>query len=332
MGRALDKDLMQNFRGEEKGKFKMRKDAKIYIAGHNGMAGSAIRRELEKKGYDNLVVRTHQELDLCRQSEVESFFEKERPEYVFLAAAKVGGISANINYPAEFLYYNLMIESNVINTSYKYGVKKLVFLGSSCIYPRNCPQPMKEEYLLDGKVEPTNEGYAIAKIAGVKLCEMYNRQYGMNCISLMPCNLFGYNDCFDTEKAHVIPALLMKFHEAKVKQAKEVVVWGSGRARREFLFSDDFAQACIYMFENYEGQDIINIGSGNDVSIGELASIISRIVGYEGNIIFDCSKPDGMPQKLMNVTVANELGWKNHNSLEKGLYLTYRWFLKNYGS
>lgn len=309
----------------------IQKNSKIYIAGHNGMAGSAIKRELQKHGYNNIVAKSHQELDLRCQTDVEEFFNEMMPEYVFLAAAKVGGISANMKSPAEFLYDNLMIESNIIHAACRCRVKKLVFLGSSCIYPRNCPQPMKEEYLLDGKVEPTNEAYAIAKIAGIKLCEMYNRQYGMNCISLMPCNLYGYGDCFDTQKAHVIPALIKRFHDAKQKRCSEVVVWGSGNARREFLFSDDFAEACVYMFEKYEGSDFINIGSGYDVSIKELAALIRKVVGYEGNIIFDTSKPDGMPQKLMDVSAANKLGWTCSNSLEQGLILTYRWFLKNYG-
>lgn len=304
-------------------------NSKIYVAGHRGMAGSAIVRELRKHGYTDIIMKSHQDLDLCRQTEVENFFNQEKPEYVFLAAAKVGGISANLSAPAEFIYDNIMIESNIIHAAYKFGVKKLIFLGSSCIYPRNCPQPMREEFLLDGKVEPTNEGYAIAKIAGIKLCEMYNRQYGTNYISLMPCNLYGYGDCFDSEKAHVIPSLIRKFHTAKKNGENQVVVWGSGNARREFLFADDFAEACIYMFENYDGKDFINIGSGKDVSIEELAYLIRNTVGYEGEIVFDEVKPDGMPQKLMDVSVADRMGWRCKTSIEEGLDLTYQWFLRN---
>lgn len=308
----------------------MKKEAKIYVAGHRGMVGSAIVRQLEKQGYVNIVTRTHQELDLCRQAQVEEFFKEERPEYVFLAAAKVGGIMANMTSPASFLYDNLMIQSNIIECSYQYGVKKLLFLGSSCIYPREALQPMKEDYLLNGKVEPTNEGYAIAKITGIKLCEMYNRQYGTNYISVMPCNLYGIGDDFDPIKSHVVAALIRKFHEAKVERKKGVVVWGTGKARRELLFTDDLVDACLFLMDSYSGNEFVNIGSGTDVSIQELAEIIKEIVGFEGDIVFDDSKPDGMPQKLLDVTRLCNLGWNYKTKLEEGLKITYQWYLDNY--
>lgn len=306
------------------------KDVKIYIAGHRGMAGSAIHRNLLKKGYYNFVLRTSSELDLTIQADVEKFFEEEKPDVVVLAAAKVGGIMANIESPAVFLYDNLMIQNNVINSAYKNGVKKLVFLGSSCIYPRECPQPMKEEYLLDGKVEPTNEGYAIAKIAGMKLCEMYNRQYGTDYISIMPCNLYGIGDSFDPVKSHVVAATIRKFHEAKINNAPTVTIWGTGNARRELLFADDMADACVYLMESYSGNDFFNVGCGKDVSISELSLIVKDIVGYEGELVYDKTKPDGMPQKLMDCSKLKQDGWKYQTELEDGIRKTYQWYLDNY--
>ena len=308
----------------------MEKDVKIYVAGHRGMVGQALCRTLRKKGYTNLVFRTSEELDLRNQNAVETFFEEEKPTYVLLAAAKVGGIMANIQSPAEFLYDNLMIQTNVINSSYLYGVQKLLFLGSSCIYPRLAPQPMKEEYFLDGKVEPTNEGYAIAKIAGMKLCEMYHRQYGVDFISVTPCNLYGYGDSFDPVRSHVVAGLIRKFHEAKEKNCPFIEVWGTGNARREFLFVDDMADACIFLLENYTGNEFFNIGMGSDVSIGELAKLIAEVVGYTGEIRFDETRPDGMPQKLLDVSKLETYGWKYKTSLEVGLKKTYQWFLDEY--
>lgn len=308
----------------------MEKHEKIYIAGHAGMVGSAIYRKLTNEGYSNFILRTSSQLDLRQQSKVEDFFQHEKPDYVILAAARVGGIMANIQYPATFLYDNLMIQSNVINCAYQYGVKKLLFLGSSCIYPRLASQPMKEDYLLDGKVEPTNEGYAIAKIAGMKLCEMYNRQYGTNFISVMPCNLYGYEDNFDPVKSHVVPALIRKFHEAKINSQNKVTVWGTGRARRELLFVDDLADACYFLLQSYDGKDFFNIGTGTDVSIAELAEQVKQAVGFLGEIVFDTEKPDGMPQKLMDVSKMSEAGWTYQTSLNEGLKKTYSWYLKHY--
>ncbi|OON88504.1 GDP-fucose synthetase [Oribacterium sp. C9] len=308
----------------------MTKDSKIYIAGHRGMAGSAIYRILKSKGYTNFVLRTSKELDLTIQADVERFFEKEKPDVVILAAAKVGGIMANIQSPATFLYDNLMIQNNIINSAYKNGVKKLVFLGSSCIYPRNCPQPMKEEYLLDGKVEPTNEGYAIAKIAGMKLCEMYNRQYGTDYISIMPCNLYGIGDSFDPIRSHVVAATIRKFHKAKIEHSPNVTIWGTGNARRELLFTDDMADACVYLMESYSGNDFFNVGTGFDVSITELSLMVKKIVGYDGELVYDTSKPDGMPQKLMDCSKLADRGWIYKTSLEEGLRKTYQWYLDNY--
>ena len=331
----------------------MEKDSKIYIAGHKGLVGSAILRRLQSDGYDNLVCRTHKELDLCNQLQVESFFEKERPEYVFLAAAKVGGIWANNTYPANFIYENLAVQINVIHSSKKFDVKKLLFLGSSCIYPRDCPQPMKEEYLLTGPLESTNEPYAIAKIAGVKMCQAYNRQYGTNFIPVMPTNLFGPGDNFDLETSHVLPALIRKFHEAKVamQQAKAevkaktekktqskskpesqpgvVTVWGSGKPRREFLYVDDLANASLFLMKECDKGDIVNIGAGKDISILELAELIKEIVGFEGEIVFDASKPDGTPRKLLDVNRLNALGWKAKISLRQGIEKTYKWYTEN---
>lgn len=314
----------------------LEKNSRIFVAGHRGLVGAAIHRRLEMEGYSSLITRTHRELDLTRQSEVEEFFEKEKPEYVFLAAAKVGGILANSTYPADFIYQNLMIEANVIQAAYKHGVEKLLFLGSSCIYPRECPQPMKEEYLLSGKLEPTNEPYAIAKIAGIKICQAYNRQYGTRFISVMPTNLYGAGDNFDLETSHVLPALIRKFHEAKISdelrvtsdEKRSVTVWGTGAPRREFLHVDDLADACIFLMKNYEESEIVNIGVGKDISIRELAELIKEIVGYEGDIWFDPSKPDGTPQKLLDVNKIYALGWKSRIPLREGIRMTYEWYLK----
>jgi len=304
----------------------MKFDSKIYVAGHRGLVGSALVRKLTELGYTNLITRAHVELDLTRQTKVEDFFDKERPEYVFLAAAKVGGILANSTYPAEFIYNNIVVQSNVIHNSYLFGVKKLLFLGSSCIYPRDCPQPMKEDYLLSGYLEPTNEPYAIAKIAGIKMCHSYNRQYGTNFISVMPTNLYGPNDNFDIQNAHVLPALIRKFHEAKVAGQKEVVVWGTGSPRREFLYVDDLADACIFLMNNYNSSEIINIGVGKDISIKELALMVKEIVGFDGEIVFDTSKPDGTPIKLLDVSKLSSLGWQAKISLKEGIKKTYRWY------
>lgn len=306
------------------------KASKIYIAGHKGMAGSAIHRKLIENGYTNFVLRTSKELDLTIQKDVKQFFDTEKPDIVIMAAAKVGGIMANIQSPAVFLYDNLMMQNNVINSAYENGVKKLVFLGSSCIYPRECPQPMKEEYLLDGKVEPTNEGYAIAKIAGMKLCEMYNKQYGTNYISIMPCNLYGIGDNFNPMRSHVVAATIRKFHEAKINKNPTVTIWGSGNARRELLFVDDMADACVYLMETYSGNDFFNVGMGIDVSITELSLLIKDIVGYEGNLEYDRSMPDGMPQKLMDCSRLKQMGWSYKTSLREGLEKTYKWYLDNY--
>jgi len=310
----------------------MDKDSKIYLAGHRGLVGSALKRKLESKEYTNLIFRTHKELDLTNQQAVNEFFEQENPEYVFLAAAKVGGILANSTYPAQFLYENLMIESNIIHASYKYGVKKLLFLGSSCIYPKLAPQPLKEEYLLNGPLEETNEAYAIAKIAGIRLCKHYNQQYGTNFISVMPTNLYGPNDNFDLQTSHVMPALIRKFHEARVNNDSEVVVWGTGKPLREFMHVDDMVDACVYLMENYgflEIGEFVNLGVGEDVTIGELAALIKEIVGFEGKIRYDTSKPDGTPRKLMDVTKLNGLGWKASISLKNGIERTYEWYIQS---
>lgn len=307
----------------------MDRNCKIYVAGHQGLVGASMVRTLQQRGYINLILRTSAELDLRRQQEVESFFYEEKPECVILAAAKVGGIMANSAYPAEFLYDNLAIQNNVIHSSYRNGVKKLLFMASSCIYPRESPQPMKEEYLLTGRLEPTNEGYAIAKIAGLKLCEMYNRQYGMNYISVMPCNIFGVGDSFDSTKSHVVPALIQKFHEGKTRKRPYVEVWGTGAARRELMYVDDLADACFCLLTSYSGNDFVNVGTGKDSSIAELAEMIRRVVGYEGMIKFQVDKPDGMPQKLLDISKMTKLGWEYSTSLEVGLKKTYAWFLEN---
>lgn len=307
----------------------MKKDSKIYVAGHRGLVGSAILRLLQQQGYTNLVYRTHEELDLTDQQAVKIFFDQEEPEYVFLAAAKVGGILANNTYPADFIYMNLQIQNNVIHQSYVHGVKKLCFLGSSCIYPKLAHQPMKEEYLLTGKLEPTNEPYAIAKIAGIKMVQSYNRQYGTDYISVMPTNLYGPNDNFDLQHSHVLPALIRKFVEAKEKHAPSVVLWGTGTPRREFLYVDDMADACIFLMNTYSGNEFVNIGTGKDITILELANMIKNEVGYTGSLEFDTTKPDGTPQKLLDVTKIHSLGWKAKVSLVEGIKKTIEWYIAN---
>ncbi len=307
----------------------MDKDSKIYIAGHRGLVGSAIMRRLEIEGYKNLITRTHAELDLTRQERVEEFFHEERPDYVFLAAARVGGIYANNAYPAEFIYSNLTIQTNIIHASYVFKVKKMLFLGSSCIYPKNCPQPMKEEYLLNGPLEPTNEPYAVAKISGIKMCQAYNRQYGTNFLSVMPTNLYGPNDNFDLKTSHVLPALIRKFHEAKIKGQSEVEIWGTGSPRREFLHVDDLADACLFLMNNYNGSEIINIGVGKDQTIRELAEIIAGLTGFKGSIRFDTGKPDGTPVKRLDVSKINSIGWRARIGLEQGIAETYKWYAEN---
>lgn len=306
----------------------MNKDSKIYVAGHRGLVGSAIVRNLEERGYTNIIYRTHKELDLTRQVEVEKFFEEEKPEYVFLAAAKVGGIHANNTRPAEFIYDNLMIESNIIHSAYKYGVKKLLFLGSSCIYPKFANQPIKEKYLLTGELEPTNEAYAIAKITGIELCKFYRRQYGCDFISAMPTNLYGINDNFDLETSHVLPALIRKFHEAKINNQEEVVMWGTGKPLREFMYVDDLADALVHLMLNYSDEIHVNMGTGKDLSIGELAQIVKEVVGYEGKIVNDLSKPDGTPRKLLDVSRLEATGWKYKTELRDGIKKVYKWYLE----
>ena len=305
----------------------MEKQAKIFIAGHRGMVGSAIHRKLQKEGCQNIITRTSVELDLRNQQAVADFFTEERPEYVFLAAAKVGGIVANNTYRADFLYKNLAIQNNVIHQSYLNGVKKLMFLGSSCIYPKLAPQPLKESYLLTGLLEPTNEPYAIAKIAGIKMCDAYRDQYGCNFISVMPTNLYGFNDNYHPENSHVLPALIRKFDEAKKNGSKEVVVWGTGTPMREFLFADDLADACYFLMENYNEGNLVNIGTGEDLTIKDLALAIKKTVGYQGELVFDATKPDGTPRKLMDVSKLHNLGWKHQIELEEGLNLAYQDFL-----
>ncbi|MFA7314341.1 MAG: GDP-L-fucose synthase [Candidatus Magasanikbacteria bacterium] len=315
----------------------MDKNSKIYIAGHNGMVGSAIVRKLKTEGYNNLVVRTREELDLIDAKAVADFFVSERPDYVILAAAKVGGILANNNYPADFLYQNLQIQNNIIHNAYLSGVKKLLFLGSSCIYPKDCLQPIKEEYLMTGELEKTNEPYAIAKIAGIKMCQSYNRQYGTNFIAVMPTNLYGPNDNFDLETSHVLPALIRKFHEANINNKKQVEIWGTGRPRREFLHVDDLARACLFVLQNFDpnkkenerGEMFLNIGTGNDLTVGELAKIIKEIVGFGGKIVCDKSKPDGTMQKLLDVSKINKLGWKDEIGLKEGIKQVYEWYLNS---
>jgi GDP-L-fucose synthase len=304
------------------------KNSKIYVAGHRGLVGSAIVRNLKEKDYRNIIGKTHVELDLKDQNAVRSFFEREKPEYVFLAAAKVGGINANNTYPADFIYENLEIQNNVIKASFDYGVKKLLFLGSSCIYPKNCPQPIKEEYLLSGYLESTNEAYAIAKISGLKMCEYYKRQYDANFISCMPTNLYGPNDNFDLNNSHVLPALIRKFHEAKKSNDAFVEVWGTGKPLREFLHVDDMADGCVFLMENYDGVEHVNIGTGKEVSIKELAEMIKEIVKFEGEIKFNRDKPDGTPRKLLDVNKLKALGWEYKVDLRDGIRLVYEWFKK----
>lgn len=306
----------------------MERNSKIYIAGHRGMVGSAILRNLTAKGFANIITRTSSELDLRNQQLVNDFFEAEKPDYIFLAAAKVGGIMANSTYKADFIYENLMIESNIIHTAYKTNAKKLMFLGSSCIYPKMAPQPLKEDALLTSPLEPTNEPYAIAKIAGIKMCEAYRAQYGCNFISVMPTNLYGYGDNYDLVNSHVLPALIRKMHEAKESNAAEMTVWGTGRPKREFLFADDLAEACVFLMDTYNEEQLINVGTGEDMSIADLARLIKDIIGFKGEIVFDSSKPDGTPRKLMDVSKLHKLGWKHKIELREGIQLAYRDFLK----
>lgn len=308
----------------------MQKKSKIYIAGHNGMVGSAIVRQLKNNGYTNLIMRTKKELNLLDDKAVEIFFIENKPDFVFLAAAKVGGIWANDTYPADFIRENLQIQNNIIFNSYKVNVKKLLFLGSSCIYPRDCPQPIKEEYFLTGSLEKTNDAYAIAKIAGIKMCQAFNKQYKRNFISVMPTNLYGPNDNFNFQDSHVLPALIHRFHEAKINAIPTVTIWGSGQPRREFLHVDDLAEACLYLMNKYNKNEILNIGTGVDISILELAEMIKRIIGYKGEIIYDKNMPDGTPRKLLDVSKINYLGWKDEIGLEEGIKKTYKWFLKNF--
>jgi GDP-L-fucose synthase len=304
-------------------------EAKIYVAGHSGLVGSAIVRKLKQDGFCNLLTATSKELDLREQAATRGFFEQERPDFVFLAAARVGGILANNCYPADFIYQNLMIEANVIESARLSGVTKLLCLGSTCIYPKMAPQPLKEEYLLTGPLEPTNEWYAVAKIAGIKMCQAYQRQYGCKFISAMPTNLYGPEDNFDLESSHVMPALIRKFHEAKQANLPTVTVWGSGKPLREFLHVDDCALACLYLMEHYEDEEIVNIGVGADISIADLARVVGEAVGYQGEIVYDSSKPDGSPRKLVDTSKINGLGWKAGISLDEGIKNTYQWFLDN---
>ena len=307
----------------------MNKSDKVYVAGHRGLVGAAIVRRLSSEGYSQLLTRSHKELDLTDQAQVRRLFETERPDFVFLAAGKVGGIHANNAYPADFIRDNLLIQTHVIDAAYQAGVKKLLFLGSSCIYPKLAPQPLKEEYLLTGPLEPTNEWYAVAKIAGIKMCQAYRRQYGFHAISLMPTNLYGPGDNFDLQNSHVLPALLRKFHEAKQAGAPEVTVWGTGTPRREFLHVDDLADAALFLMERYDGEEMVNVGVGEDVTIRELALLIKEVVGYQGELVFDSSKPDGTPRKLMDVGRLHALGWRARIPLIEGVRATYEWYLAN---
>ncbi|MCJ8210223.1 GDP-L-fucose synthase [Mucilaginibacter sp. RS28] len=308
----------------------MEKHAKIYVAGHRGMVGSAICRKLQKEGYSNIITRVSSELDLRNQQAVADFFAQEKPDYVFLAAAKVGGIVANNTYRAEFLYDNLQIQNNIIDSSYRNGVKKLMFLGSSCIYPKMAPQPLKEDYLLTGPLEYTNEPYAIAKIAGIKMCDAYRDQYGCNYISVMPTNLYGYNDNYHPQNSHVLPAMIRRFNEAKQNNLADVTIWGTGTPKREFLFADDLAEACFYLMQNYNEPGLVNIGTGEDISIKDLAELVKKVIGFEGEIKFDTTKPDGTPRKLMDVSKLHSQGWKHTIELEEGIQLAYQDFLKHY--
>ena len=306
--------------------------SRIFVAGHNGLVGGAILRRLQAGGFTNLIVRSRKETDLENQSAVLKLFLEEKPEYVFMAAAKVGGILANSTYPVDFIRSNLMVQNNIIDASFYSGVKKLLFLGSSCIYPKLCPQPIKEEYLLTGALEPTNEFYAIAKIAGIKMCQAYHRQHGMNAISLMPTNLYGPGDNFELNSSHVMPALIRKFHEAKTSGAKEVVMWGTGTPQREFLHVDDLADACVHLMQTYNDPDIVNIGTGEDVTIRELAELVKDVVGFKGEIVQDLTKPDGTPRKLLDVSKLHGLGWKHKVGLREGIQSTYHWFIEHLGT
>jgi len=312
----------------------MQKQSKIYVAGHKGLVGSAIVKILNQNGFMNVIGKSHAEMDLQNQSQVLEFFQKEKPEYVFLAAAKVGGIHANNTYPAEFIFSNLQIQNNIIDASYRYGIKKLCFLGSSCIYPKFAKQPMDEGQLLDGKLEPTNEPYAVAKIAGIVMCQSYNRQYGTNFISVMPTNLYGPGDNYHPENSHVLPALIRRFHEAKVNKLPEVVIWGTGKPLREFLYSEDMARACVFLMDNYDvtgdpkGGEHVNVGSGIEVSIKELAETVKEVVGYQGNLVFDLTKPDGTPRKLLDVSKLHKMGWKHQVELKDGVSFAYKDFIQ----
>ena len=308
----------------------MEKNSRIYVAGHRGLVGSAIVRNLEANGFTNIITRTHAELDLTNQADVRKFFEEERPEYVFLAAAKVGGIHANNTYPADFIYDNLMIQNNVIKAAHDFKVTKLLFLGSTCIYPKMAPQPIKEEYLLTGALEETNEAYAVAKIAGLEMCKFFKRQYRDNFISCMPTNLYGPNDNFDLKSSHVLPALIRKFHEAKVNGAETVEVWGTGTPLREFIYVDDMAAACVFLMENYDGEQHVNIGTGEEVSIRQLAETVKEVVGFEGELVFNTDMPDGTPRKLTTVDKLHGLGFMHKISLNEGIRMAYEWFLENY--
>lgn len=308
----------------------LERNSKIYVAGHRGLVGSAIVRNLKSKGYTNIIGKTHKELNLTSQETVKKFFEYEKPEYVFLAAAKVGGIGANSNYPADFILENELIQCNVIKSSFENKVKKLMFLGSSCIYPKMCPQPIKEEYLLSGYLEPTNEAYALAKISGLKMCQYFNRQYGTHYISVMPTNLYGPNDNYDLNNSHVMPALIRKFYEAKVQNKPYVEIWGTGKPLREFLHVDDMADACVFLMENYDGDDFFNVGTGKEITIKELAEMIKEVVGYEGEIKFNPQKPDGTPRKLLDVSRLSADGWKYKIELKDGIEKSYKWFKENY--
>ena len=307
----------------------MNQDSKIYVAGHRGLVGSAIVRRLRAAGYENLLLKTRAEVDLLRQQAVEHLFNEEKPDYVFLSAARVGGIHANNTYPAQFLYENMMIEANIIHAAYQSGVRKLLFLGSSCIYPKMAPQPLKEEYLLTGALEPTNEAYAVAKIAGMKLAEFYSRQYGVNFISAMPTNLYGPGDNYDLNNSHVLPALIRKFHEARETGAPFVEIWGTGKPRREFLYVDDLADACFFLMQNYDEIPFVNVGTGEDISIGELALLVKEIVGFAGELKYDTGKPDGTPRKLLDVSRLNAIGWRAKTSLREGIAKTYEHYKQN---
>ena len=310
----------------------MNKNSKIYVAGNRGLVGSAIVRNLKQKGYTNIIEKTHSELDLMDQQAVRSFFEIEKPAYVVLAPAKVGGIQANETYPANFIYENMEIQNNVIKAAHDFKVTKLLFLGSSCIYPKMCPQPIKEEYLLSGYLEPTNEAYALAKIAGLKMCQFFKRQYGDNFISCMPTNLYGPNDNYDLNNSHVMPALIRKFHEAKVNNKAVVEVWGTGKPLREFLYVDDMADACVFLLENYDGEEHVNVGTGKELTIGELAEMVKRVVGFKGELKFNSDKPDGTMRKLLDVSKLDATGWKYKVELEDGVKMAYKWFEENYTS